>query len=199
MAERVGLSAILNVVLTPSGETAGVFFGHYKKAFLKGVELAREIYGVEYHEIPDVVISNSHPCEIDFWQAHKSLYPAQIMVKPGGVIIVATPCPEGISPVHVDLPKFTRLPSREILKAYRDGRIQNGVAVALATAWAMVREKADIITWSTGLSAADLEALGHVRAESLKWAVAEALRRQGPEARISVLTHAPDTLPVKAF
>jgi nickel-dependent lactate racemase len=198
MAERVGLTAILNVVLTPSGETAGVFFGHYRSAFLKGVDLAKAIYGVEYHETPDVVVSNSHPCDIDFWQAHKSQYPAQIMVKPGGTIILATPCPEGISPVHTDLVEFTRLGSREILDGYRQGRLKNGVAVALAMAWAMVREKASVVTWSPGLKPEEVEALGHFRAESLGQAVEEALRRQGPKARIAVLTHAPDMLPIKA-
>ena len=196
MAERVGLSAILNVVLTPSGETAGVFFGHYRAAFLKGVELAKEIYGVEYHETPDVLVS--HPCDLDFWQAHKSQYPAQIMVKPGGVIILATPCPEGISPVHTDLVEFTALGSREIYDGYRQGRLKNGVAVALAMAWAMVREKASVITWSPGLKPEETGALRHTRAESLDWAVEEALRRQGPKARISVLPHAPDMLPLRA-
>ena len=93
MAELVGLSAILNVVLTPSGETAGVFFGHHQGAFVKGVELATAIYGVRSRETPDIVVSNSHPCDVDFWQAHKSQYPAQILVKPGGTIILATPCP----------------------------------------------------------------------------------------------------------
>ena len=70
------------------------------------------------------------------------------------------------------------------------------MAVALAMAWAMVREKASVITWSTGLTAADIEALGHTRAESLDWAVGEALRRQGPSALVTVLTHAPDMLPL---
>ena len=198
MGRRVGLSAIVNVVLTPDGRPAGVFFGHYQKAFLKAVELARKIYGVKYSLKPDIVLADSHPCDLDFWQAHKSQYPAQIMVKEKGIIILATPCPEGISPVHTDLKTFTRFSSREIQRKYRSGELKNGVAVALATAWAMVREKASVITYSTGLSADEIEALGHIRAESLQWAVDEALRRQGPKAKISVLTHAPDMLPIWA-
>lgn len=196
MGRRVGLSAIINVVLTPEGRPAGVFFGHYQAAFRAAVELARKIYGVKYTVRPDIVLSNSHPCDLDFWQAHKSQYPAQMMVKPGGVIILATPCPEGISPVHTDLKNFTRFGSREIQEKYRTGEIKDGVAAALATAWAMVREKASVITYSTGLSVEEIAALGHTRAESLEWAVQEALRRMGPQAKISVLTHAPDMLPI---
>ena len=52
---------------------------------------------------------------------------------------------------------------------------------------------------SPGIPAADKARLGHTHAENIEAAVAEALRRQGPEARISVLPHAPDMLPVAAF
>jgi nickel-dependent lactate racemase len=196
MAEKVGLTAIVNAVLDPSGQTLGIFFGGFREAFRKGVELCRKVYGVPYRERPDIVISNSHPCHLDFWQAHKSLYPAQMMVKPGGLIILCTPCPEGISPVHRDLLQFARLSSAEIMGRYRNGAIKNGVAAALATAWAMAREKAPVITYSTGLSPEEIDALGHKRAPSLAWAIEEALRIKGPGARISVLTHAPDTLPI---
>lgn len=196
MGRRVGLSAIINVVLTSDGDPVGVFFGHYQEAFRAAVELAKKIYGVKYTVKPDIVISNSYPCDIDFWQAHKSQYPAQMMVKQGGTIILATPCPEGISPVHTDLKTFTHFSSQQIQDKYRAGELKNGVAVALATAWAMVREKANIITYSTGLSDEEVTALGHTRAESLEWALAEAFKRQGPKARVSVLTHAPDMLPI---
>jgi hypothetical protein len=89
------------------------------------------------------------------------------------------------------------LSSQKIQDDYRAGRLKNGVAVALATAWAMVREKASVITYSTGLSDQEVAALGHTRAPSLAWAVEEALRLKGPKARISVLTHAPDMLPLR--
>jgi hypothetical protein len=101
--------------------------------------------------------------------------------------------------VHTDLLEFTAWSSKEIKVAYRDGRIKNGVAAALATAWAMVREKASVIMFSPGISAADKTRLGHTHAVSIDAAVAEALRRHGPDGRMSVLTHAPDMLPIPAF
>lgn len=198
MADRVGLSTIFNVVMDSQGGVVGVFFGAMRSAFTAGVELARDIYGVAYHETPDIVLANSYPCDLDFWQSHKSQYPAQRMVRPGGTIIVCTPAPEGVSPVHTDLLDYTAWSSREIKAAYRDGGIKNGVAAALATAWAMVREKASVITYSPGIPAADKARLGHTHADSVEAAVAEALRLQGPEARLTVLTHAPDMLPVPA-
>ena len=196
MADMVGMNTIFNVVMDSQGGVVGLFYGEKRAAFAQGVELARRIYGVKYHEVPDIVLSNSYPCDLDFWQSHKSLYPAQRMVKQGGTIIVCTPAPEGVSPVHADLLSYTDWPSDEIKRGYRDGRITNGVAAALAAAWAMAREKASVIMYSPGIPKEDKEKLGFTHAENLEEAVIEALNWQGRKARMTVLTHAPDLLPI---
>jgi nickel-dependent lactate racemase len=196
MADRVGMRSIFNVVMDSEGRVCGLFFGEMRAAFARGVQLAQRIYGVEFCETPDVVVANSHPCNLDFWQAHKAQYPAQRMVRSGGTIVICTPAPEGVSPVHTDLLDYTDWPSTEIRAAYRAGRITNGVAAALAVAWAMVREKAEVITFAPGIPPEHKARLGHTHAPSLQWAIDEALRRQGPRARVAVLTHAPDLLPV---
>jgi nickel-dependent lactate racemase len=179
-----------------NANVAGFFFGEMRAVFLEGVKLARKIYGVPYHETPDIVVANSCPCDLDFWQSHKSQYPAQRMVKPGGTIILCTPAPEGVSPVHTELLDFTSWPSDKIKSAYRRGDLKNGVASALAVAWAMVREKASVITFSPGIPPEHKARLGHTHAPNIEWAIQEALRRQGPSARLTVLTHAPELLPV---
>lgn len=196
MADKVGMKTIFNVVMDPSGGIAGLFYGEMRSVFLEGVKLARKIYGVVYHEVPDIVLANSCPCDLDFWQSHKAQYPAQRMIRDGGTIILSTPAPEGVSPVHKELLEFTAWPAARIRDAYRCGEIKNGVAAALAVAWALVREKASVITYSPGIPAGDKARLGHTHAASLDWAITEALRRQGPDARLTVLTHAPDMLPV---
>lgn len=196
MADMVGMNTIFNVVMDSQGGVVGLFFGEKRATFKAGVELARKIYGVTYHEIPDIVVANSYPCDLDFWQSHKSLYPAQRIIRPGGTIIVCTPAPEGVSPVHTDLLDYTAWSSAEIQMGYRDGRIKNGVAAALAAAWAMVREKASIIMYSPGIPADHKARLGHSHADTIEEAVALALKRQGSDARLTVLTHAPDMLPI---
>ncbi len=196
MADKVGMKTIFNVVMDTNADVAGFFSGEMRAAFLEGVKLARKIYGVHYHETPDIVLANSCPCDLDFWQSHKSQYPAQRMVKPGGTIILCTPAPEGVSPVHTELLDFTSWPSDKIKSAYRGGELKNGVASALAIAWAMVREKASVITFSPGIPPEHKAKLGHTHAPSVEWAIEEALRRQGPSARLTVLTHAPELLPM---
>jgi len=199
MADRVGMRTIFNVVMDSQGGVVGLFYGDMRRAFNAAIELAKDIYGVPFHETPDIVLANSFPCDIDFWQSHKSLYPAQRMVRPGGTIIVCTPAPEGVSPVHTELLNFTAWSSREIKAAFRAGRLKNGVAAALATAWAMAREKASVIMVSPGIPRADKIRLGHTPADSIDQAIVEALRRHGPDSRLSVLTHAPDMLPMPAM
>jgi lactate racemase len=197
MASRVGMDTIFNVVMHTDGGVEGVFFGEIRAAFAEGVHLAREIYGFPYDETPDIVVANSAPCDLDFWQSHKSLYPAQRMIKPGGSIVVLTPAPEGVSPVHTDLLDYTAWPSGEILDAYRRGELKNGVATALAVAWAMAREKAPVILFSPGIRQEEAARLGFTHARDLDAAIGEAFRRQGKSARVAVLTHAPEMLPVR--
>lgn len=199
IAERVGMRTILNVVLNSEGDVVGIFFGEMHAAFAQGVEVAKAVYGVPYRESPDIVIANSCPCDIDFWQSHKSLYPAARMVKNSGTIIIVTPAPEGVSRVHTGILKFSSRSSTDTERAYRGGEIKSGVATALAVAWARVREKASVIMVSPGISAEEKAKLGFTHADNIEGALKEALARQGPYARVSVLTHAPDTLPIKAF
>lgn len=199
IAERVGMRTILNVVLNSEGDVVGIFFGEMHAAFAQGVEVAKAVYGVPYRESPDIVIANSCPCDIDFWQSHKSLYPAARMVKNSGTIIIVTPAPEGVSRVHAGILKFSSRSSTDTERAYRGGEIKSGVATALAVAWARVREKASVIMVSPGISAEEKAKLGFTHADNIEGALKEALARQGPYARVSVLTHAPDTLPIKAF
>lgn len=196
IADRVGMKTIFNVVMDANGGVVGIFFGDMRIAFLHGVALARKIYGIPYQETPDIVIANSCPADLDFWQSHKSLYPAARMVKPGGTIIVTTPCPEGVSPVHTSLLDFTAWSSAEIEVAYRRGEIKSGVAAALAVAWAKVREKASVILVSPGIPDENARRLGFTPAPDIAAALAEGFHRQRRDARVTVLTHAPDTLPL---
>ncbi len=196
IADRIGLKAVCNVVCSPQGLVAGVFFGSRAAVFPRAVELARGVYGFEYDGVPDVVIAGASPCEIDFWQSHKALYPAQRMVRQGGTIVLCTPAPEGVSPAHGGILEYAGWPSTRIKEARSEGALEDGVAAALAVAWAMVREKADVITYSPGIPEEHKARLGHTHAPSIEWALDEALRRQGRDARVAVLTHAPEMLPI---
>jgi nickel-dependent lactate racemase len=196
IADRIGMKTICNVVSDPQGRVAGVFFGSRAGVFTRAVELAGSVYGFEYQDLPDIVVAGASPCEIDFWQSHKALYPAQRIVKPGGTIILCTPAPEGVSPAHAAVLEYAGQPSERIKAAYSKGTLEDGVAAALAVAWAMVREKAGVITYSPGIPEEHKARLGQTHAPDIEWALDEAFRRQGRNAGVVVLTHAPEMLPI---
>jgi len=168
------------------------------EAFNEGVNLSRKVYSIEIPEEADIVLSSSHPCDIEFWQAHKTLYPSDLAVKAGGIIIVATPCPEGVAMTHQDILEVTRKDACGLREMVSCKLLQDEVAAALAIAWAQVKERASVYIVSDGICAEDADKLGFTHFETIQAALVAALRVKGDRARITVLTHAPDMLPVIA-
>lgn len=196
IAQKAGLKMIVNTVLNREGKIVKVVAGDTTKAFRKGVEEARKVCEVTLPARADIVLAGSHPCDIEFWQAQKSLYSSDLAVKDNGTIILITPCLEGVSKMHPEVLDFAGLPSNEIDRRVRTGEIKDGTAAALAIAWAMVRERAEIIMISDGISPDDAGKLGYESADTVDEALAMAFKRQGSDAKITVLTHAPEVLPV---
>jgi nickel-dependent lactate racemase len=196
IAERVGLRAVLNTVLDRAGRLIEAFYGHPRLAHRAAAARARAIYGLPLPARADIVVAGSHPCDLEFWQAHKSLYPAEMAVKEGGTIIVVTPSPEGVTATHGDMLAYTGLEPEPIQALIEDGTIADTVSGALALAWAKVRQRARVCLVSDGISAEEARALGFEPFESAQSALDAAFRRHGDGASLTVLTHAPETLPL---
>lgn len=196
VADRVGLSAVFNCVLDLTGNLIKSFYGDPKAAFRKGIAVSRQVYGVRVPGPCDIVVAGSHPCDIEFWQAHKALYPAEMMVRRGGRIIVVTPCAEGVAVTHQEVLNYASLSSERLLSLIESSAIKDPVSGALALAWAKVREHADVSLVSDGITDEQSRALGFKPCHSVEDALEEATVGLGSEATISVLTQAPDTLPI---
>lgn len=195
IAKRVGLGMIVNTVLNREGRIVKVLAGDTTRAFRRGVEEAEKICNVRVSARADIVLSASHPCDIEFWQAHKTLYPSSLAVKDGGTIILVTPCPEGVSRTHPHVVDFAGLPPEEIDVRVRRGEIEDGTAAALAMAWGQVRKRAGVIMVSDGISRDDANNLGFRYADDVEKALEIAFKKHGSNSKVTVLTHAPDMLP----
>ena len=97
---------------------------------------------------------------------------------------------------HQGLLAFTALPAELIEARVLDRTIPDMVSGALALAWAKVRQHARVSLVSGGITPEDAYALGFSPFDTVDAALADAFQRHGADARITVLTHAPDTLPV---
>ena len=196
MARKVGLNTILNTVLNRHGQVVEAFFGDVEQAFRVGVKRAAQVYEVAIPEEADIVLSSSHPCDIEFWQAHKTLYPSDLAVKAGGIVIIVTPCYEGVAKTHCDILDVTPHSSEHIRNMVSAKQLHDEVAAALAIAWAQVKERETVFIVSAGICAEEATKLGFRHFVSAQAALEAAVAEKGLQARITVLTHAPDMLPV---
>lgn len=196
IGRQAGLRCIFNTVVDRNGELVRAFFGDPLAAFLEGVTTCQESYTRHLPGRADIVVASSTPCDVDFWQAHKALYPADIAVGTGGTIILVAPCSEGMAPTHPSLLDFACRDPEEIDQEVRHGTIKDGTAAALAMAWGKIRHRARISLVSHGVSNEEARALGFSLFTDLQDALDEALHFHGPEAMVTVLDRAPEIVPV---
>ena len=196
IAGKIGLTTIFNTVLNRHGEVVGALFGDTEQAFHEGVALSKQVYAVEIPKEADIVISGSHPCDIEFWQAHKTLYPSDLAVKAGGTIILVTPCYEGVAVTHSEIVDITCHSSAALKRMVDNKEVHDEVAAALAIAWAQVKERETVYFVSNGITPENIKKLGFVPFETVQDALESAFAKQGKSATVTVLTHAPDMLPL---
>ena len=196
IAAKIGMHTIFNTVLNRHGKVVGAFFGDVEKAFAEGVKLSREVYAVQIPVEADIVIASSHPCDIEFWQAHKTLYPSDLAVKAGGTMIIVTPCYEGIAVTHGDIMNIAHNSSACLKQMVEKKELHDEVAAALAIAWAQVKERETVYIVSSGIKPEHSKKLGFMPFSSVQEALDAALNKHGKDAKVTVLTHAPDMLPI---
>ena len=102
VAVKSGLKFILNEVPTMESKIAAAFAGDPIKAHQAACDFAAGLYMVKVQKA-DIVIADSYPADIDFWQSLKVLYSAHFAVKKGGTLIFVSPCPEGVSSQHPEI------------------------------------------------------------------------------------------------
>jgi lactate racemase len=87
---------IVNAVLNSSAQVVRVVSGHPIQAHRAGVQISAAIYGVQAGALADVVITDSHPMDIDLRQGVKALANTVRAVRRGGVVITLVRAEEGV-------------------------------------------------------------------------------------------------------
>lgn len=190
----IGLDFSLNLVVTPYGQIVGAYGGHFVAAQRAAVHAARPIFSVPYHSRADVVIANAYPADIDFWQASKAIWAGELLVKPGGTVILHTECPDGIGP-HPDFLGFMQRDPARLASDLANSAIDQ-TAVGLALPVARMLDHMQLVIVSPGLAAEPFGDGPIRRFDSLAEAVEVSLGRAGRDGRVSVLTHGGYTYPV---
>lgn len=187
VALKAGLKLIVNTVLNREEEVHRIVVGHPVEAFREGVETAEKIYCRKAPSYVNIAVVSSYPADIDYWQAIKPVVHAGLAVKPGGTIVLITPCPEGISPVHTVFRERATLGYEANLEAIEKGELEDRVAGGTLLLHGQILEQAEVICCSEGLKESDKEALGFKHAETPQEAFEMALKSQGQKAKVGVL------------
>lgn len=195
VAERANLKFIVNTVLERQANIVDVVAGDFRQAFREGVRRARAVYTADLRGPADIVLASAYPSDINFWQAGKALYSADLVVRDGGIIILASPCYEGVGEhgAFADLLSYSYPAIEEMLAA---GEVRDRIGAAAALAVALVRERAEIWLVTEHISAEDAERMKVKRFETVQQAVDAALRQRGEQATLTVLHEATELLPV---
>jgi lactate racemase len=188
---------LLNVTLNREKQITEVFAGDLIQAHAAGTKFCHSAAMVPVPEPFDIVItSNSgYPLDLNLYQSVKGMSAAAQVVKPGGSIIIATECWDGI-PEHGEYKHLLKMAStpQEILK------LVNSEGFACQDQWqvqlqAQIQLKADVYVHSGYLSPEDIRSCMFRPCASIEATVAQLLERYGREASICVIPHGPMTIP----
>ena len=118
---------LLNITLNKDHEITGVFAGDVFEAHLEGCKFVKENAMIKVEELYDIVIaSNSgYPLDLNLYQTVKGMSAAAQIIRPGGHIIMAAECWDGI-PDHGDFGKILNSANTldELLQIARNPQVQ---------------------------------------------------------------------------
>lgn len=199
MARQAGLRFIVNVVMDGLGRVIHVVAGDLAAAHRQGAKHSLEIWGAPLPAPADIVVSESYPADYDLWQAAKGIYSAERAVREGGVVVLITPCPHGVSDEH---PEVARLGYHglERVKAMLDKKeIADRVAAAhLVHVGRVIRDKGRGIMVSPGIAPETQRHLGFETAATPQEALERALAMAGRNAQVAVLRQGGNVMPLVA-
>ena len=98
IAEMAGKIFLINITMNNQREITGVFCGNLRKAHAEGVKFVKSSSMVEVPHAFDLVITTNDgfPLDQNLYQSFKGISAAARIVKPGGAIIMASECIDGI-------------------------------------------------------------------------------------------------------
>lgn len=195
IALRAGPSFLLNVALNQEREITGVFAGDLVLAHRMGCEFVRRSAMRKLPTPFDIVITTNsgYPLDLNLYQGVKGMSAGARILKPGGTLILACECREGVPPgsSYEKLLRSAESPE-ELLAKLANGPAQHEQWQAQIQA--LVQRKARVLLHSSlpehAVRAAHLAPCPDIAAE-----VRNALRTLPPTARVAVLPQGPLTIP----
>ncbi len=200
IAEAAAMAApsfCLNVALNRERAITGVFAGEWRAAHAAGCRFVAERAAVAVDGPFDVVITTNsgYPLDLNLYQAVKGMSAAARIVRPGGAIILAAECRDGI-PEHGAYKEL--LWTAGSPAAFLETLRQPGFFCQdqwEAQIQAQVQAKAQVYLYSDGLGEEEVRRAWLEPCRDIAATVNELKGVYGPAARIAVLPQGPQTVP----
>lgn len=197
VAQKAGLKWIINTIQDGTGRTVDAVAGDPILAYRKGGARSLQIYQAELPQDADIVVADSHPYDSDLWLASKGIYASELAVKQDGVVILVSPCPEGVSLSHPEVLEFGYQTFENAERLFHQGKIRKLTAAAhLVHVGRVIKERAKCIFVSQGISKEEKEKLGFIHAQDPQQALEMAFSLTGPDTKVAVLQRGGEILPV---
>lgn len=199
-SKLIGQTFLLNVTLNQRKEITGIFAGNLGAAHEKGCNFVRSQSMVAVPEAYDIVITTNsgYPLDLNLYQSVKGMSAAAQIVRPGGAIIIASECWDGI-PDHGLYGKLLRKAShpQELLDQILS------FATPQQDQWqaqiqAQIQLKAEVFLYSHQLSREQIRTTLLSPSDSIEETTDMLIKRYGPRAKIGILPHGPQTIPYLA-
>ncbi|HLG73820.1 MAG TPA: nickel-dependent lactate racemase [Chloroflexota bacterium] len=196
-ARFVDVAFNLNVTINKRHQVTNVFAGEMWQSHRIGVEFARKTAMRGVSQAFDVVVTTNagYPLDMNLYQTVKGMSAAAQIVRPGGVIVVASECSDGI-PEHGNFKKLLRQAgSPDALLA-----MLTQPDFAMQDQWeaqilAQVLKKARVYLKAGFLSDQQIRDSMLTPINSVEDCVNEVLEEMGPNATVGVLPQGPFTIP----
>jgi nickel-dependent lactate racemase len=189
---KAGADFIVNVTLDTAKRITGVFAGDPVEAHRDGVAfLARHCVKTLDEPLDFVVTTNAgSPLDCNLYQTAKGLSGVSGATREGGVILIATECLEGFgSPEYREVFEQVTTPAEFIKRLMKKEFFIPDQWCAQETYQVMMKNEVWIYTH--GIEAETLRRFHFHPVAALNEAVAELLRRFGPDARWAIVPDGP--------
>lgn len=197
IARQAGLRYIINVVMDGRTRVNYVVAGDPVAAHRKGAQDSVKIWGAAQPAYADIVISESYPADYDLWQAAKGIYSAELSLREGGVAILVTPCPHGVSDEHPEVEVLGYRGFEEVKGMVQRKEITDLVGAAhLVHVGRVIRDLGRGIMVCPGIKPDVQRHLGFEPATTPQTALSRAFELMGKNARVAVLKQGGNVMPI---
>jgi nickel-dependent lactate racemase len=197
VAGQAGRLFLINVTLNRDKAVTGVFAGDLDHAHAAGCAFVKRSAMVAVPRPFDIVVTTNsgYPLDINLYQSVKGMRAADQVVRPGGTIIIATRCWDGLPEhgLYGTILRESKSPRELLDRICAPGFLEQDQWQAHIQA--LIQLKADVYIRSDGLTDDQIRAALLLPCGKIEDTITDLVAKYGRGASICVMPEGPQTIP----